>query len=227
VASYSFPCMATETVALVLGLMLCGHVVESSTQEKTTRIEKAYEACHIWLQRKARVGDQVFGLFAVFSDGTQDETVTSQRRVNYKPSILDRLILTTPALLFKYINKKTGKSGAKDKDQDHSALLESKATIGTLISVPGFIVQFVGLRGVHWSVSIFQLGAVLIMALVRVFIRRVYARPPLCVPLAPGFELDWFAISLMDKDPAPWLKYTNDTETDKSEDTCPCDKAGA
>lgn len=222
VASYSFPCMATGTVALVLGLMLCGHVVESSTQEKTTRIAKAYEARHIWLQRKARVGDQVFGSFAVFSDDAQDETVTSQRRINYEPSILDKLILTTPALLFKYINKKTGKSGAKD--QDHSALLESKATIGTLISVAGFVVQFVGLRGVHWSVSIFQLGAVLIMTLVRVFIRRVYARPPLCVPLAPGFELDWFAISLMDRDPAPWLKDTNETETDKPEDTCSCDK---
>lgn len=222
VASYSFPCMATGTAALVLGLMLCGHVVESSTQEKTTRIKKVYEARHIWLQRKARVGDQVFGSFAVFSDDAQSETVTSQRRTNYEPSILDKLIITTPALLFKYINKNTGKSGAKD--HDHNALLESKATIGTLISVAGFIVQFVGLRGVHWSVSIFQLGAVLIMTLVRVFIRRVYARPPLCVPLAPGFELDWFAISLMDRDPAPWLRDTKDTETDKSEDTCPCDK---
>lgn len=234
VAGYAFPCMATGTVALVLGLMLCGHVVESSTEEKMTRTGPGFEARHIWLQRRATVGDQVFGSCAIFPSDPQVTMVTSQRSVKYEPTILDRLILGIPVMLVSFLHKEKNKKRKKKnmaQGRDHSAILESKTTIGTVISVVGFIVQFVGLRGVHWSISIFQLGAVLVMTLVRVYIRRVHARPPLFLPLPPGFELDWFAMSLLEDEAAPWVtRHEKEAEMDdetepeeeksESEDTC-------
>ncbi|CAJ0552315.1 Ff.00g062940.m01.CDS01 [Fusarium sp. VM40] len=80
-----------------------------------------------------------------------------------------------------------------------------KVVIGTAISLCGFIVQFIGLRGMHWSASIAQLLAVLIMMALRALVRRGLAKPPQCIKLTSGFELDWFATTLGGIDNAPWM----------------------
>jgi ankyrin repeat protein len=48
----------------------------------------------------------------------------------------------------------------------------------------------------HWSASIAQLGAVLVMVCIKAWVRRGLARSPAYKPLASGFELDWFAKQL-------------------------------
>ncbi|PNP60634.1 hypothetical protein FNYG_14637 [Fusarium nygamai] len=74
-----------------------------------------------------------------------------------------------------------------------------------MVSLCGFVVQFIGLRGMHWSASIAQLGAVLVMTSLRAWVRRGLAKPPQCQLLSSGFELDWFAMTLGDLESAPWL----------------------
>nr|CEG03933.1 unnamed protein product [Fusarium acuminatum CS5907] len=218
VANYAFPCMATGTLCLVAGLLLCGHVVESSTEERVTKMADGYQAYYIRLQRYATVGDQVFGSFAIFSSDPLSTVVTSRRTVKYEPTILDQVFLAVPDYLLNLASgKRNGSARRNQRRQQHTALLASKTTIGMLFSLCGFIVQFVGLRGLHWSISVFQLGAVLIMTLVRVYIRRDFARPPLACQLPIRFELDWFAMSLMEKDPAPWLNPRSST-TDSTEE---------
>lgn len=70
------------------------------------------------------------------------------------------------------------------------------AALGTLISVAGFIVQFVGLRALHWSATIMQLGATLIMTAVRAWIRRGLSKEPITTPVPSGHELSWLCLHI-------------------------------
>jgi ankyrin repeat protein len=88
----------------------------------------------------------------------------------------------TPAVLTK--------SRRNDSHQDICALL---ATLGTTLGVIGFITQFVGLRGMHWSATIAQLIATLLMTILRAWVRRGLATCPKTWELTPGHELDWLA----------------------------------
>ncbi|SPN96794.1 uncharacterized protein DNG_00314 [Cephalotrichum gorgonifer] len=90
-------------------------------------------------------------------------------------------------------------------EQDVNTLLATKAVLGTLVGLGGFIIQFIGLRAMHWSASVAQLGAVIVMTTFRAWVRRGLAKPPRCERLSPGFELEWFATTLGDVGGAPWL----------------------
>lgn len=67
-------------------------------------------------------------------------------------------------------------------------------TIGTLTAVIGFIVQFVGLRALHWSATVYQLGVMLIMTIIRSFVRRGLIAETSCYALPDGNELTWLAL---------------------------------
>ncbi|KAI3321405.1 hypothetical protein HD806DRAFT_523893 [Xylariaceae sp. AK1471] len=174
VANYAYPCMATGTLALVTGLLICAHVVENSTSETTYRSAAGKEARIVWLQKSETVNDQAFESFAVFPQVAQSIVMTSQRE-----------------------EKLSSKSE------------ELKAVIGTAISVSGYVVQFVGLRGLHWSASLALLIAISIMAGLRALIRRNLAKIPKAQPLLAGHEMDWLAMTLggdFKNAPWPWAK---------------------
>lgn len=65
VADYAYPCTATGTLLLVLGMLICAHVVESSTLESRYRPAAGKSARVVWLQRSGTVNDQVFESFAI------------------------------------------------------------------------------------------------------------------------------------------------------------------
>ncbi|KAM0376593.1 hypothetical protein ACHAO7_011449 [Fusarium culmorum] len=50
IESYAYPCTAVGTLILVFGMLLCGHVVESSTDEKRYKAAKGWNARIVWLQ---------------------------------------------------------------------------------------------------------------------------------------------------------------------------------
>ncbi|KAJ3459808.1 hypothetical protein MRS44_015881 [Fusarium solani] len=62
-------------------------------------------------------------------------------------------------------------------------------TISTSLAILGYIVQFIGLRALHWSVTIAQLGITLLMTAVRSWARRGLASNPDWYPLIKDFEL--------------------------------------
>ncbi|KAK3319548.1 hypothetical protein B0T19DRAFT_361642 [Cercophora scortea] len=80
------------------------------------------------------------------------------------------------------------------------------AVVGALVSLCGFIAQFIGLRGLHWSVSVAQLGATIVMMALRAWICRTSSgfEKPNSIPLTRGSEMDWFASTLDQIDQAPW-----------------------
>lgn len=68
---------------------------------------------------------------------------------------------------------------------------------GVLFSVSGFVLQFFGLRGIHWAAILAQLGTTLIMTGVRAVVRRCLSKTPIVHEHVLGAsELDWLAIYL-------------------------------
>jgi hypothetical protein len=177
VPGYAYPCAAVGTLLLVAGMLLCGHVVEGATNEETYHTMDGRTTRLVWLQPTTTVNDQAFNSFAVFSKGDQTVITTSRRLRD---------------------------AGAK-RHKYHQHVLEVKTVVGVFIGIAGFLIQFIGLRGMHWSASIAQLIAVLMMTILRSTVRRGFASPPGAEPLSSGFELEWFATSLGDRENPPWM----------------------
>ncbi|KAI8712066.1 hypothetical protein NCS52_01471900 [Fusarium sp. LHS14.1] len=62
-------------------------------------------------------------------------------------------------------------------------------TFSTFLAIVGYIIQFVGLRALHWSATIAQLGITLVMTAIRAWVRRGLASDPDWYPLMEGHEL--------------------------------------
>lgn len=73
----------------------------------------------------------------------------------------------------------------------------SRATASTFITLSGYIVQFVGLRALHWSATIVQLGVTLIMTGIRAWARRNFASDPTTSDLGlQGHDVAWLTMLL-------------------------------
>ncbi|KAK4200001.1 hypothetical protein QBC40DRAFT_340172 [Triangularia verruculosa] len=173
---YAFPCTLIGTVLLVVGLILCSHVVESSTRETVFNATDKTSARLLWIQRSSTVNDQTFGSYALYVD-KNPFFLTTSRRAN---------------------------TGSTDKKADQGrptnggleAFRQTETTIGVSIGLLGFIAQFIGLRGMGWSAALAQLLATLAMTAIRAWARRESTISFHAIPLDPGFELDWVATHL-------------------------------
>jgi hypothetical protein len=186
VEDYGFLCTAIGTLVLVSGILLCAHVIESSTVETRYRpLRRDMEVQLVWLQKYGTVNDQSFESFAVFPETTLPQLTISRR--------------------------------ADQAFDEESALpidpRGMKTVIGTITSLLGFVTQFTGLRALHWSVSVAQLGAILAMTVIRSAVRRHLAKVPKGMPLVREHELDWLALNLANPDNAPWNDVDRDEDT--------------
>ncbi|KAF4465565.1 ankyrin repeat [Fusarium albosuccineum] len=78
-------------------------------------------------------------------------------------------------------------------NEDFSVL----TTASTTMAIVGYIIQFVGLRALHWSATIFQLGVTLIMTCIRSWVRRGLASSPRIPTFPQGQELAWLALHVV------------------------------
>ncbi|KAK0732116.1 hypothetical protein B0H67DRAFT_549738 [Lasiosphaeris hirsuta] len=193
VADYAFPCTVSGTLLLAIGTLLCAHVVESATLEKRYCPAAEREARVIWLQRSGTVSDQEFKPFVIFPRNAQALITTSHR---------------------------ASRGGSRGGETDTAApgigtkFQESITTAGVLLSICGFVVQFTGLRGMHWSASVAQLGAIIIMTSLRAWLRRNLAQNPEACSLTPEYELDWLATALGGHPAAPVLRFPKNDGSD-------------
>jgi hypothetical protein len=71
-------------------------------------------------------------------------------------------------------------------------------TVGAaVVAGSGFVIQFMGLRGLTYPCSIAQLIAILLMALIRAIIRRRLGREPYHCPAFSRFEIDFLATRIV------------------------------
>ena len=166
VGGYAFPFMAIGTLIMSAGLLICAHVIESSSTEETYEVHggRALGSYTLWLQRAGTVNDQYFKSFAIFAKDKRTRITTSRRNKRWDSVQPDGNV-----------------SGGK------------LATVGTLSSLCGYILLFIGLRGLHWSATITQLGATLLMTVLRAWVRRGLTGLPHVQSLPNGFELEWLA----------------------------------
>ncbi|KAL7795469.1 ankyrin repeat-containing domain protein [Trichoderma afarasin] len=117
-------------------------------------------------------------------------------------------------------------SRKNESKESQKRFLEIMTVVGTVTSLVGFFAQFVGIRGMHWSVSVASLIAVLLMTAIRAWVRRGLTRPMHSEHLRPGYELDWFADTLKDIGGATWYEKQNGSENETSSSTTQSAKSG-
>jgi hypothetical protein len=167
VTGYAYPLAAVGTIAICCGMIICTHVVEASTSKSRLDVKKAGIQV-VWLQRNQTVNDQVFSAraFIINDDTSSNRQKTQCIRTSQRTS------------------------------QRNGTVFHIKTLIGTVVSLVGFVLQFVGLRGLHWSATIAQLGAMFLMTILRSYIRRGLSNNTLGEQVLDGHELDWLSMDL-------------------------------
>ncbi|KAK8218325.1 hypothetical protein IWZ01DRAFT_563559 [Phyllosticta capitalensis] len=171
VADYAFPCTLIGTVFLGFGVSLCAFVVTRTSQQRVFRKQLGSSCRLFW----AQPGNQVIG------DQVFDSFAFSER---------------PDASIDEYTTKWKKMQGRKRKP---SASVLVWAAIS--LTTSGFILQFLGLRALHSSVSVAQLGVMLVMTAVRAGLRTrrldIEESPMSQNPeFYEGHELDWVAFEM-------------------------------
>lgn len=159
------------TLSVVLGMFGCSSIIDHSTREERYCVKDG-EAHILWLQKGKSVNDQVFYSYAVFAKGKRRVIMTSRRN----DQITDPDHVESRAKFFGFLT-----------------------TAASLLSLVGFVVQFMGLRAMHWSVPVAQMLATIIMTVLRAFVRRGLSKCPYSQPLPPGHEIDWLATRITEE----------------------------
>ena len=201
IGSVAYPIFAAGTVAL----LLCSYIVEQSTIEPKWTSKK--EFLLMWVQKGQVVNDQQFESFLLVSNKKTKSIITS-----YPLSVLQMINSSNdvessaqpearneirkqqrPSI------KQNKRAGISHRRADPSKFTEALTILGMLTGLCGFILQFIGLRGMNWSATVIQMGAIIVMTALRALVRRGLANKPFAQPLPMGFELDWLATRLGNK----------------------------
>ncbi|KAF5012831.1 hypothetical protein FDECE_1120 [Fusarium decemcellulare] len=208
IMDYAYPCTAAGTLFLVTGMLICGHVVESSTDEEKYEAGEGKRVRLIWLQQTKTVSDQLFDSYAMYAKDDRALVTISRRAIKGTASYSS----------FDDRKDASGHVKSQPGHQDRTRVLIFQTVLGTMISLCGFVVQFIGLRGMHWSASVTQLGAVVVMTCIRALVRRGLAKSLASERLTSGYELEWFALTLGDPCKAPWLHSESEQSNTKVHD---------
>ncbi|KAF2011218.1 hypothetical protein BU24DRAFT_495443 [Aaosphaeria arxii CBS 175.79] len=195
VQSYAYPCFLIGTCIVNLGLLLCSHVIEGVTLERTfcPTPEGEDKILHIFrLQKACSVGDQSFQGFAIFNQPGNKTIRTSRlqyakgdEEAHYSNIRMDRLDAESDGS----IQPETQQQAEfLDEDREESGQYSRLAAFSSAFAIVGFVCQFVGLRGLHWSATILQLGITVVMTGVRSWVRRGLAADPISVKLPSNRE---------------------------------------
>ncbi|OAA42338.1 ankyrin repeat protein [Beauveria brongniartii RCEF 3172] len=230
--SYGFPFAAGGSIMLVAGMIICAHVVESYTKESRYTVQQGRVARMISLQQRQKVGEQVFDSCALYPPDAQEIIMTSCQEQGSQPLLLwfERLL---PKLFRK--NRENAPDPARDANPEEKqsvftpgneprngnkleslTILEAKTFSGVTLALVGFVFQFTGFRALHWSVALTQLGAIGILTILRVWVRRGFSKPPIHYNLIPGHELDWLTVVLQHSDTLPWRKDKTELHLEKA-----------
>ncbi|KAF3802330.1 hypothetical protein GCG54_00003789 [Colletotrichum gloeosporioides] len=198
IARHAFPCYSVGTLLLVVGMLLCAHVVESSTKETQFRPSQGIRAQLVWLQQTKTVSDQVFNSFAIYAKTERSSIMKSVRMDEDKTD--------------QQVDKKSSsedisstQESTTTSEESFSAPLRLGASVGPFIGICGYIVQF--------------LVAIVLLTATRSWVRRHLATAPASHKISPGYELDWFAATFANVGEAPWNPVNARARSGKGSDT--------
>ncbi|KAF8243174.1 hypothetical protein K440DRAFT_562474, partial [Wilcoxina mikolae CBS 423.85] len=190
VMSYAFPIMATGTIFLVGGMLICSAVVEHSTEEKKFVARRTYKektqekelnARILWLQQKHVVSDQAFDSFVIFGRNKSNPSnyILSSRRNdgNQSTDVLSKWLVVLA----------TGKIASTNS--------EAFTVLGLMRLIRCADGQ--GLRGLNWTSSIAMLVCVCLMTFLRAMVRRGLIVTPVSKKVPDKHEMDWLALRMV------------------------------
>lgn len=171
VQNYAYPTFLVGTSLLVGSIALCSYVIEATTDEHTFTPTDDHDVKSIFrLQLQQNIGDQPYEAYVILNH-PEDRGIRTSRHDPYKMHQDDDFGLpprTTPQKL---------------------------VTIAAVtLCFSGFICQFIGLRALHWSATVIQLGVTLLMTCIRSWIRRGISRQPIYFRLKS--DPNWIALSV-------------------------------
>lgn len=173
--SYGFPMFLVGTLALATGMFWCAQVVDSSTTERKHEPSKSPRASH------DASGAQYPDLVIWLQQGGQVHG--DQRYESFGRKCPAKTIMTSKKL------------DNRSRSRSHANFTSAIVAVGT--SLFGFIAQFVALRAMHATITVAQLGAVLVMTLLRSFAHSARDQNDIKYPeLVDGNELEWLAKDL-------------------------------
>lgn len=172
--SYGFPMFLAGTLALATGMFWCAQVVDSSTTERKHEPSKGFKNLHASHDASdAKYPDLVIWL----QQGGQMHG--DQRYESFGRQCPAKTIMTSERL--------------DNRSRSRANFTSAIVAVGT--SLFGFIAQFVALRAMHATITVAQLGAVLLMTLLRSFAHsaREHQNDIKYPEVVDGNELEWLA----------------------------------
>lgn len=193
---YAFPTMAAGTLALVVGMFLCAHIIERSTVEETWAIEESRRdrVRVAWLQRGEIVNDQQFDSYLIQRDG--ETSKVSANGIRDSATLWEKASAKFSNFCFvlqRWLRPDYQDQIITSRRENKEEKLTVLTAVAISVSLVGFIAQFVGLRGLNWSVTIAQLLAVGIMVILRALVRRNLVHKIQPQRIDTGYELDTLA----------------------------------
>ncbi|KAI5786974.1 hypothetical protein DFH27DRAFT_574581 [Peziza echinospora] len=154
IAPYAFPLVAIGTLGLVGGMFLCAAIVEARTIEaRWYKAQRKFDPVHQHPNELAVADIRI--VWVQRSQTVGDQTFPAHAIYSQKQKYLE--------------------TSHKSKEVDVNRTTTTTLICG--ISIAAFIIQFVGLRAVHYSASLAQLIITGIMILLRLLIHRNISRP--------------------------------------------------
>lgn len=171
--SYGFPMFLMGTLALATGMFWCAQVVDSSTTERKHEPSKNPHVLH------DASGAQYSDLVIWLHQGGQMHG--DQRYESFRRKCPAKTIMTSAKL------------DNRSRSHSHANFTSAIVAVGT--SLFGFIAPFVALRAMHATITVAQLGTVLVMTLLRSFAHsaREHQNDIQYPEMVDGNELEWLA----------------------------------
>ena len=223
VQNYAYPIFLMGTSLLVGSIALCSYVIEATTDEHTFTPTDDYDVKNIFrLQLQQNIGDQPYEAYVILNHLEDREIRTSRHdpgkthqddSYDLGTRIQDNTSNVGPNNLlgdcwerikgyvfkrFPGFSKCTAKRSFKSRNNT-----QKPVTIAAVaLCLSGFICQFIGLRALHWSATVIQLGVTLLITCIRAWIRRGISRQPTYFRL--DYEPNWIALSVGSACKASW-----------------------
>ncbi|KAI5778825.1 hypothetical protein EDC01DRAFT_634306 [Geopyxis carbonaria] len=186
VERYAFPMLASGTLLLTVGMFLCAYIIDKNTTETrwTPAPEEGPSSGKLlkfaWLQRGGDVGDQRFSSYVIDPHDADEQPTSDLWELFTKRRSGNRSMMIT---------------SRRSETSNHK--LRSLTVLATVISLVGYIAQFLGLRFLHYSVTLAQLVATVFMVALRAWARRNTVHRPRHEATAQRYELDFMAKRMM------------------------------
>ncbi|KAI9736241.1 MAG: hypothetical protein M1834_001127 [Cirrosporium novae-zelandiae] len=144
-----------------------------------------------WLQKDHTVSDQSFNSFFIMARSTRQSILTSRRKDD---SDLTQYTAKTTQNQAMHHTKHSRNSDKIYKFISNALRLQTLAIARALTGLSGFVLQFEAFRGMSWVCSIAQLIALLLMTILRAYVRRNLLDRPHTEGMDEGYEMDWLAL---------------------------------